>query len=67
MILLKGKWTEPFNDQYVNFSRDGLPIVTKISDIVERITAITEKAILANGGKKQVKDGQLMYTVACDF
>jgi hypothetical protein len=66
-FLLRGKWTEPFNDQYVNYSRDGLPIITKISDIVERITAITEDAIRANGGKKRIENGQMIYVVNCDF
>ena len=62
-----GKWEKPFNDQYVNYSRDGLPIVTKISDIAERIANIAEKAILENGGKKKTQDGKIIYTVNCDF
>ena len=66
-FLLRGKWSQPFNDQYLNYSRDGLPIVTKISDIVERIAAVAEEAIVANGGKKVVRDGRTVYIVKCDF
>lgn len=66
-FLPRGKWRQPFNDQYLNYSRDGLPIVTKISDIVERIAAVAEKAILENGGGKRVVNGKITYTVNCDF
>ena len=66
-FLLRGKWSEPFNDQYLNYSRDGLPIVTRISDIVERIAAVAEEAILAHGGRKTVRDGRVLYTIQCDF
>ena len=66
-FLLRGKWKEPFNDQYLNYSRDGLPIVTKISDIVERIATVAEEAIVAGGGTRRVRDGQVVYTVRCDF
>ncbi len=61
------KWAEPFNDRYLNYSRDGLPIATKISRIAERIAAIAEKAILDGGGKKEHRDGKVVYTVNCDF
>jgi ADP-ribosylglycohydrolase len=66
-FLFRGKWNKPFNDQYVNYSRDRLPIVTKISDLADRIVAISEQAILANGGKKEVRDGEVVYVVNCDF
>lgn len=66
-FLLRGRWSEPFNDQYLNYSRDGLPIVTRISDIVERSAVVAEKAILANGGRKTVCDGSVVYTIQCDF
>ena len=62
-----GKWDKPFNDRYLNYSRDGLPIVTKISDIVSRITAIAEKAILKNGGRIVRRDGQIWYEIHSDF
>ena len=66
-FLLRGEWSEPFNNQYLNYSRDGLPIVTKISDMVERTAKVAEKAILANGGRKITKEGQTVYVVPCDF
>jgi len=66
-FLIRGRWDKPFNDQYLNYSRDGLPIVTKISDIVERIAAVAEQAILANGGRKSVREGQTVYVIKCDF
>lgn len=44
-------WTEPFNDTYINYSRDGLPAYNKISDIVSRFLAVLEQAVVANGGK----------------
>lgn len=54
-------WEEPFNNQYINYSRDGLPNLTYISDIIDRILAISEKAIIANGGKKVVEEGKVFY------
>lgn len=63
----RGKWNEPFNNRYMNYSRDGLPILTPITDIVERITAIAEKAILENGGRKFERDGKVFYAINCDF
>ncbi len=66
-FLLRGRWDKPFNDQYLNYSRDGLPIVTKISDIVERIAAVAEQAILANGGRKTIRDNQVFYVINTDF
>jgi ADP-ribosylglycohydrolase len=66
-FIRPGKWKRPFNDLYLNFSRDDLPIVTKISDIVERIGVISEKAILENKGAKVERDGQVIYRVNCDF
>lgn len=62
-----GKWDKPFNDRYLNYSRDHLPIVTPISEIVERIATIAEKAILENGGKKMEKDGEIVYIIESDF
>ncbi|MBN2375016.1 MAG: ADP-ribosylglycohydrolase family protein [Sedimentisphaerales bacterium] len=66
-LLGDRKWEKPFNDQYINFTRDDLPICNKISDIAERIGRIAEKAILENGGKKTVRDGKVIYVVNCDF
>ncbi|MHC4266056.1 MAG: ADP-ribosylglycohydrolase family protein [Planctomycetota bacterium] len=47
--------TEEFNNQYVCFTRDDLPIVTPISNIVERIAAISQTAILDNGGRMEIR------------
>ncbi len=66
-FLPRGKWSKPFNDQYLNYSRDNLPIVFKISGLVERIAAVAEKAILENGGSKFVKNGEVIYRINCDF
>jgi ADP-ribosylglycohydrolase len=61
------KWDKPFNDRYLNFSRDGLPIDNRISDLVLRTAAIAEDAIVANGGRKIEENGQVVYIVHCDF
>ena len=61
--LPRGRWNKPFNDTYINYSRDGLPIHNRISDIVERIANIAEAAILREGGKKLEKDGQIVYVI----
>jgi len=66
-FLLRGKWTEPFNNQYLNYSRDGLPIVTKISDMVERTADIAEAALLQNGGRKTTESGKIVYVIECEF
>lgn len=56
-------WDQAFNNQYINYSRDGLPNLTYISDIIDRILAVAEEAILQNGGKKVEKNGEIMYQV----
>lgn len=61
------RWNKPFNDQYINYTRDKLPICNKISDIVARTAAIAEQAILANGGSMLKHDGKDVYRVKCDF
>jgi hypothetical protein len=58
---------EEFNNQYVCFTRDELPIVTSISDIVERIAAISQTAILENGGRMEMRDDETVYIINCDF
>ncbi len=60
-------WKKPFNDLYVNTTRDGLPIRTPISEIVNRIAAIAKIAILEHGGRMEMRDGQPTYIVNCDF
>ncbi len=47
--------TEEFNDQYVCFTRDDVPIATPLSNIVERIGAIAKTAILENGGRMEFR------------
>jgi hypothetical protein len=66
-IPSRGVWKEPFNDLYVNISRDGLPRRTAISNIVERIAAIAKIAILENGGRMEMRDGKPTYIINCDF
>jgi len=56
-------WEEPFNNQYINYSRDQLPNMTPISEIVDRILAVAETAILEHGGKKIKKDGKVIYKI----
>lgn len=63
----RGKWSVPFNDQYTNYSRDNLPNYNRISDIVNRIMAISERAILVQGGKKVMGQGEWIYEVVVDF
>jgi ADP-ribosylglycohydrolase len=68
MIHAKSSWTRPYNDTYVNNTRDGLPTRTKISDIVDRICDIAEKAILENGGQKRINEnGETVYIIKTDF
>lgn len=64
--LPHGRWDEPFNDTYINFSRDGLPIHNRISDIVERIVDIAEKAILQEGGEKIEAGDEIIYKIPRD-
>jgi len=59
----RGHWDKPFNDTYINASRDGLPIDNRISDIVERIVDVAEKAILRDGGEKIETDKGIVYKI----
>jgi ADP-ribosylglycohydrolase len=59
----KPSWKTPFNDTYINFTRDDLPVYTKISDIVNRILIIAEKAIIANGGQKITRENKIYYLI----
>lgn len=61
--LPRGRWDKPFNDTYINFSRDDLPIHNRISDIVQRIVDIAETAILDEGGQKLEQNGQIIYVI----
>jgi ADP-ribosylglycohydrolase len=65
---LRGKvWKQPFNDTYINFTREGLPAYTKISDIVNRIMDIAEKTIISNGGKKFTQDNKIYYSIKSEI
>jgi hypothetical protein len=57
------RWEQPFNDTYINYSRDGLPIHNRISDLVERIAKVAEQAILSEGGRKEQRDGKIIYVI----
>ena len=50
-----------------NYSRDELPNVVKISDIVTRIQKVAELAIWENGGRKVIENAKTKYLVNCDF
>ena len=56
-------WEEPFNNQYINYSRDGLPNMTPISEIIDRILAVAEKAILEEGGEIVNLDEKVAYKI----
>jgi hypothetical protein len=60
-------WELPFNNTYINYSRDGLPAYNKISDIVARIVKQSEAAILANGGEVKIVEGQKYYQIKSDL
>lgn len=60
-------WDEPFNNTYINYTRDGLPIYNRISDIVQRIKTIAEDAILDHGGSISSVNGERVYTINSDF
>jgi ADP-ribosylglycohydrolase len=63
-VSFEGRWDKPFNDQYVNVSRDDLPIVTRISALTSRTAAIAQRAIMANGGHKEMRDGTAVFVIA---
>lgn len=54
-------WDKPFNDTYINTSRDELPVFTRISDLITRTVAIAETAILRESGRKAEIDGRVVY------
>ena len=66
-LPLRDAWDKPFNDRYVNISRDEIKLRTPISEIVERIGAVAKTAILENGGRMEVRDGETVYVVNSDF
>ena len=60
-------WDKPFNDQYVNITRDEVRLRTPIGEIVDRIAAIAKKAILEQGGRMEIRDGEVVYVVQSDL
>lgn len=62
----RNQWSVPFNDQYINYSRDDLPNYNTISDIVERILQVSEDAILEQGGSKELVKDETIYTIVID-
>lgn len=60
-------WELPFNNRYLNHSRDNLPYEHKISDMVYRTMNVSIEAIRLNGGNTSVVDGELGYYVNSDF
>ncbi len=56
-------WDKPFNNQYINYSRDHLPNLTYISDLIDRILVISEQAILENGGEIIENKGEISYRI----
>ncbi|MEM6978326.1 MAG: ADP-ribosylglycohydrolase family protein [Planctomycetota bacterium] len=62
-VVPKRTWETPFNDVYLNYTRDGLPIMNHISDIAERIVDVSELAIQANGGEVLSREGGTIYRV----
>lgn len=63
----RGRWEKPFNDTYINYSRDGLPAFNRNSEIIDRIKAVAEKCILERGGQRTENAGSIVYRVATDF
>ena len=61
------EWDEPFNDTYVNISRDDIALRTPITEIADRIVAIAEQAIRDNGGRMTRRDGQIYYIINSDI
>jgi ADP-ribosylglycohydrolase len=59
----RGEWELPFNDSYLNYSRDHLPNHFNISDIVDRIVAVAEISIVKNGGEVKVENGKEVFLI----
>ena len=59
-------WDEPFNDMYVNMTRDEIALRTPISEMVRRTVAVAEEAIRSNGGRMELRDGEIVYVIASD-
>ena len=58
------QWEKPFNNMYINYSRDKLPNATPITEIIDRIYVIAEKTILNNGGTKTIENGKTILKIS---
>ncbi|MDA0327211.1 MAG: ADP-ribosylglycohydrolase family protein [Bacteroidetes bacterium] len=58
-IPIYEEWSEPFNNIYINFTRDNLSVATPIDEIVMRIFNISKTAILENGGRIELDKGNV--------
>ena len=63
----KPSWKVPFNDTYINITRDDLPPYAKISDIVSRILVIAEEAIISGGGRIITENNKTFYLINSDL
>lgn len=63
----RNRWRSPFNNTYINYSRDGLPAFNRNSDIIDRIKAVAEKSILSNGGERIDSSTSPAYRLLSDF
>ncbi|EON77431.1 HesB/YadR/YfhF [Lunatimonas lonarensis] len=63
----RGRWQKPFNDTYINYSRDLLPNYYRISDIVERIMGVAQSAIIVHGGRVEEVNGESYFVVSSDI
>lgn len=59
----RNAWETPFNNTYINYSRDDLPNFNRISDIVDRILVVSEQGIINNGGSLSKDANQLNYHI----
>lgn len=60
-------WDKPFNDTYVNVSRDEIALRTPISEIADRIVAVAEQAIRENGGRMENRANEVFYVINSDL
>ncbi|WP_169302997.1 ADP-ribosylglycohydrolase family protein [Thalassotalea mangrovi] len=63
--LGKQHWSKPFNDKYINVTREDLPDAS-IVEMAKRIAEQGEKVIIANGGSKISRDGEILYHINKD-
>lgn len=56
---LPAELVESFNNQYVCFTRDEVQVATPLSEIEQRIAAISKRAILDNGGRMELFQGDV--------